>query len=81
MHPNPDSVFVMSEIDHLSKPWRALVREYGFKAVKMFLGEMSAKDAKYELMVWRERRQAEWLSTNFIAGRSMAEAFERAASR
>jgi hypothetical protein len=78
MQPNPDSAFVMSEIDRLSKPWRALVREYGFSAVKMYLGEMSAKDAEYELMVWRARRQAEWLSTNYVRERSMADAFERA---
>jgi hypothetical protein len=74
MQPNPDSQTLMSVIDALPVEWRALVHEYGYKAV---LGARedgtSLEDSEDALWMARSARQAAWLATNFITKRS----FER----
>lgn len=68
--PNPDSVELMAFIDGLEPDWRALVHEYGVTIVEALMDEgQDAEQAAYELTVWRERRQEEWLATNFVRKR------------
>jgi len=78
MLPNANSVVLMREIDRLPKGWRALVHEYGFKAV-MALREdgFSLADADDALWLQRSVAQAQWLSTQFVHGKSMAQKMER----
>lgn len=80
MHaPNYDSLAIMSEIDHMPAKWRALVHEFGFVIVRALRqGGLSADDAEFELLMLRDRKQREWLSTNYVRPRTIAEAFERA---
>lgn len=70
---DPNSRALMSIIDGLPKPWRALVHEYGFKAVMQCREEgNSLEDAEDALWMQRSSRQAQWLSTNYITQRSFA---------
>lgn len=71
MTPNPDSQILMRQIDALSPEWRALVHEYGFKAVCGVLDDgLSLEDATDQLWMQRSARQAQWLSTDFITSRT-----------
>lgn len=71
--PNADSALLMSHIDALKPEWRALVHEYGYKAVMGCLEDRkSLHDAEDHLWMQRNSRQAEWLATNYITKRSFA---------
>jgi hypothetical protein len=57
-------MILMTAIDSLPKPWRALVHEYGFKAVMQCREEdKSLEDADDALWAQRSSRQAQWLNT------------------
>jgi hypothetical protein len=72
VEPNPNSVVLMKTIDGLSKPMRALVREYGFAIVRDMIndGYTDAFELAEILRVWRERRQEAWLSTDYVTKKS-----------
>lgn len=71
--PNADSAILMSAIDRLSKDWRALVHEYGYKAVMGCIEDgLDLQDAGDALWMQRSARQAQWLATDFISKRSFA---------
>lgn len=79
IQPNHDSALLMSEIDRMPAKWRALVHEYGFVIVRALRqGGLAVEDAEFELMNLRDRKQREWLATNYIRPRTIAEAFDRA---
>lgn len=72
--PDPDSVAIMAHIDRM-KPWmRALVREYGYAIIRDLLAEADNAYDPFQLadqlQTWRERRQEQWLATNYITTRS-----------
>lgn len=71
--PRAESVEIMSAIDAMPKPWRALVHEYGFVMVAEYRDEeiYSAAGARRDLENWRKRRQAEWLSTQYVRPRDL----------
>jgi hypothetical protein len=69
--PDPNSVLVMSAIDGMRPEMRALVREFGFTIVADMISEgyTTAKELRPVLETWRERRQEQWLATNYIVPR------------
>lgn len=71
--PNTNSVLIMRHIDSLSPAMRALVREYGYAIVRDMIGEGYSNPFELApiLQTWRERRQDEWLATNFISKRTV----------
>jgi hypothetical protein len=70
--PNADSATIMQAIDALPTEWRALVHEYGFKAVCQAREDgCSIEDAADQLWMARSARQAQWLSTLYITERSV----------
>ena len=78
---NPDSVAIMRQIDKMSKPMRALVREYGFRIVRDMIAEGCRDPFQLAelLEVWRERRQQQWLETNYVTrktSQSIADAIQ-----
>lgn len=71
MSPNHDSLLLMHQIDSLAPAWRALVHEYGYKAVLGCIEDGTAlDDAEDQLWMQRSARQAQWLTTDFITKRS-----------
>jgi hypothetical protein len=77
VEPNPTSAELMASIDCLSSDMRALVHEYGAVIVGQMLddGYQNADELGDILRRWRERRQEQWLATNYITAR-MREGFE-----
>lgn len=69
--PDPNSVIVMSHIDRMSPGMRALVREFGYVIVSEMMNEgyYDADDLRPVLETWRERRQEQWLATNYVVPR------------
>ncbi|HMF68660.1 MAG TPA: hypothetical protein VK602_13760 [Phyllobacterium sp.] len=69
--PNTDSAQLMTIVDSFEPGWRALVHEYGFKAVCQAKEDgHSLEDAGDALWMARSARQATWLSTNYITKKS-----------
>lgn len=70
--PDPDAAKIMKHFDGLSRPMRALAYEYGYKIVTAMIddGYKNAKELKPLLETWRERRQEEWLNTNYVTPRT-----------
>lgn len=66
--PNADSVELMHWIDSLNRPMRALVHEFGVTIVAAMVeeGYTNAAELRDILEVWRDRRQEQWLATNYI---------------
>lgn len=61
------AVLVMRDIDRLPRRWRELVYEYGWSLVCAARESgMSFDEAFAYVVSMHERRQNEWLSTNFI---------------
>lgn len=62
----------MADIDAMPKPMRALVREYGYKIVRAMIndGYNDPFELAELLLVWRERRQNEWLETMYFTRKS-----------
>lgn len=64
----------MREIDRMPRRCRALVHEYGLVIVSNLLaeavGHVNPDDLAWELETWRERRQEQWLATDFITPRT-----------
>jgi hypothetical protein len=68
-----DAQQLMSIVDSFSPEWRALVHEYGFKAVCQSKEDgHSLEEAQDALWMARSARQAQWLSTNYITKRSFS---------
>lgn len=69
--PNPTSQQIMCLVDSFEPGWRALVHEYGFKAVCQSKEDgHSLAEAEDALWMARSARQAAWLSTNYITPRA-----------
>jgi hypothetical protein len=66
--PNPDSVKVMTAIDKLAEPMRALAHEYGHNVVLGMIadGHNDPDKLREELEAWRHRRQEEIARTNWF---------------
>lgn len=62
----------MMVVDGLSPRLRALVHEYGIAIVAALIadGYHDSEELSDMLETWRERRQAEWLATNYITPRT-----------
>ena len=67
LEPSPVSVAIMDHIDSMRPAMRALVREFGYVIVRDMLadGYSNARELRGLLEVWRQRRQDEWLATDF----------------
>jgi hypothetical protein len=71
MPPDYNAACIMRDIDGMSKQWRALVHEYGYRVVStMRDGGMSIKQADDALWLRRSNKQAEWLATNYITAKT-----------
>lgn len=87
IEPNPDSVVIMRRIDGMSRPMRALVREYGYVIVRDMINEgyTNAKELASLLQTWRECRQEDWLATDYVTAKTVRSivdaAMYRAAAR
>lgn len=70
--PNENSVLIMSAIDRMPAAFRELVREFGFAIVSEMMAEGydNAAELRDVLVGWRERRQEQWLSTDYVTRRS-----------
>lgn len=62
----------MQSIDKMSRPMRELVREFGHMIVSAMIedGYRNAKELRPLLETWRERRQEQWLETQYFTKRS-----------
>ena len=69
--PDPVSAELMAAIDALSPRLRALVHEYGVKIVLGLMDDCGddPDDLEPLLAAWRQRRQEEWLRTDYITPR------------
>lgn len=67
-----DPAILMARIDRMSKPMRALVREYGYTIVNAMIKEGYRDPFQLAELLeeWRRRRQEQWLSTDFITRKS-----------
>jgi hypothetical protein len=70
---DPNSALIMERMDErLSPDCRALVHEFGWDIVAKSLDEADHVDVaalRRELETWRDRRQAQWLRTDYVSGR------------
>lgn len=71
--PNPDSVELMAQIDALPPEVREMVYEFGFAIVAALIGDGVHDPGRMEELLhnWRERRQAQWLATNYITPKTI----------
>ena len=70
----------MAEIDAMTAPMRRLVYEYGYVIVTSMRDEgYNAHTLKPVLRDWRERRQRQWLETDYVMSRKSIESIVRAA--
>jgi hypothetical protein len=64
----------MERFDKLSKPFRMLVHEFGLLIVLALIddadGKLNPLDVFDQLVVWRERKQEQWLKTDYITERT-----------
>lgn len=61
----------MALLDAMPPDWRALAYEYGLKIVHAMYCEGGGIDAvRSDLEEWRERRQRDWLRTDYLVPRS-----------
>jgi hypothetical protein len=68
-----DAQQLMSIVDSFSPEWRALVHEYGFKAVCQSKEDgHSLEEAQDALWMARSARQASWLATDYVTKRSFS---------
>lgn len=69
--PDPNSLRVMSAIDRMPKGFRALVHEFGAVIVDKMMadGYSDPGELRTVLEGWRERRQEEWLRTDYLIRR------------
>lgn len=65
--PDSNSARVMSAIDRMPKGFRALVHEFGAVIVDKMMadGYSDPNELRTVLEGWRERRQDQWLKTDF----------------
>lgn len=69
--PDADSTRVMSQIDRMPQGFRALVHEFGFTIVAAMMNDGYDDPGQLRTVLegWRDRRQAEWLATDYIIPR------------
>jgi hypothetical protein len=67
--PDPNSAALMAAIDGMPKGMRDLVREFGLVIVQAMIedGYHNAKELRPLLVGWRQRRQEQWLATDFVS--------------
>ncbi len=66
-----DAQQLMAIVDSFSPGWRALVHEYGFKAVCQAKEDgCSLEDAQDQLWMARSARQAQWMSTDYVTAKT-----------
>jgi hypothetical protein len=73
MTPDPNARANMRAVDKLSPPFRDLVHEFGLVIVAGMIndGYDDPAELRRALETWRERRQQEWLATDYIGARSI----------
>jgi len=79
---DPDSRQNMAAVDQLPQSFRPLVYEYGLVIVVQMWndGYTDAATLHPMLETWRQRRQAQWMATDYItakSARSMSDALVR----
>jgi N-methylhydantoinase B/oxoprolinase/acetone carboxylase alpha subunit len=76
---DPDSRQNMAAVDQLPAEFRPLVYEYGLViVVRMWNdGYEDAEALRPVLETWRQRRQAQWMSTDYIIAQSFSDALIR----
>jgi hypothetical protein len=66
-----DAQQLMSIVDSFDPGWRALVHEYGFKAVCQAREDgLELEDAADQLWMQRNARQAQWLNTQYVTAKT-----------
>ena len=70
--PDPVAVDIFQVADALPKAMRKLIHEYGFVIVVAMIqdGYNDPDELEFLLMHWRDRRQREWLETDYLLARS-----------
>lgn len=65
---DPNSVSIMRAVDGMKPGMRALVHEFGAAIVSRMIGDGydDADALRDALVTWRERRQDEWLKTDYL---------------
>lgn len=65
---DPDSAKIMAVVDAMGPQFRSLVHEYGVVIVSRMHadGYENAEELRGLLETWRERRQDQWLKTDWI---------------
>jgi hypothetical protein len=73
--PDPNSIRVMSAIDRMPKGFRALVHEFGAVIVDKMMADGYSDPAALRTILegWRERRQDQWLKTDYAISRKVFE--------
>ena len=63
----------MRHIDSMPLAMRALVREFGYAIVRDMLAEgyTSARSMRNDLETWRDRRQEQWLATDYVTAKTV----------
>jgi hypothetical protein len=63
-----DAEKIMCLVDGMPAPMRALVHDYGFTIVHGMIcdGYRNPEELRGLLETWRERRQDEWLQTDYM---------------
>lgn len=81
--PHPGSVEIMAVMDSLPHQMRALVHEFGLVIVCEMVddGYHDAAELRDLLETWRERRQAQWLATDYVTKRTARSIVEAAMMR
>lgn len=72
MSPDPESSLNMRAVDSLSSDFRALVHEFGLVIVAKMIndGYENAQELRGLLETWRERRQQQWLTTDYVTAKT-----------
>ena len=67
---DPDSAKIMAVVDAMAPQFRSLVHEFGVVIVSRMQAEGydDANVLRNVLETWRERRQDQWLKTDWING-------------
>lgn len=65
---DPQSAEIMAVVDAMEPEFRSLVHEFGVVIVSRMAAEGydDANVLRYALETWRERRQEQWLKTDWL---------------
>jgi hypothetical protein len=83
IEPHPGSVEIMAVMDSLPRRMRELVHEFGLVIVAEMIDEgyYDPEALRDMLETWRERRQAQWLATDYVTKRTARSIVEAALMR